>query len=65
MILTDTNGKRWKLHTRLSGWKYQIYPNHSELNIGKEDGDCPTTAITLPDHIADEWIAGRVRVKVD
>jgi hypothetical protein len=65
MILTDTSGKRWKLHERLSGDRYQIYPNHSELNIGKEDGDCPTTAITLPDHIADEWIAGRVRVKID
>ena len=65
MILTDTNGKRWKLHTRLSGERYQIYPNHSQLNLSKEDGDRPTTALTIPDHIADEWIAGRVRVKVD
>ena len=65
MILTDTNGKRWKLYERLSGWRYQIYPNHSQLNIGKEDGDCPTTALTIPDHIVDRWVAGEVRVKVD
>ena len=65
MILTDTNGKRWKLYERLSGKRYQIYPHHSQLNIGKEGGECPTTGLTIPDHIADKWIAGRARVKVD
>jgi len=49
----------------LGGWRYRIYPNHSQLNIGKEDGDCPTTALTIPDHIADRWVAGEVRVKVN
>jgi hypothetical protein len=65
MILTDINGKRWKLHNRLRGWRYQIYPNHSEMNLSKEDGKYPTTGFTIPDHIADAWIAGRIGVKVN
>ena len=64
MILTDAGGKRWKLHERLSGRKHQIYPNHSQLNLSKEGDERPTRALTIPNYLADDWIAGKIRVKV-
>ena len=65
MILTDTNVKRWKLHERLRSPDHQIYRNHSQMNISGEGGNCPTMGMTIPDHIADRWEKGEIKVKVN
>ena len=66
MILTDIDGKRWKLHERLRwGQGYEIYPNHSQMNLSKEGGERPTTGLTIPNHIADSWVKGEIKVKVN
>ncbi len=65
MILIDINGERWKLHERLrANPRNDIRPNHSQMNLSYEEEDQPSTALTMPDDIADRWIKGEIKVKV-
>ena len=65
MILIDINGERWKLHERFRATPGNgIYPNHSQMNLSYEEEDAPSTALTIPDYIADRWIKGEIKVKV-
>ncbi len=73
MLLTDIDGKRWKLWNRIHADRirdaqmyigYQITPHCSQLNLSEEDGDCPAIGLTLPNHLADDWMAGKIKIKV-
>ena len=67
MILEDTNRNEWVLCERVKAdGLNQIYFRHSELLLRKPDSTTsgPSTCVTLPDYIADQWLAGKIRVKV-
>ena len=66
MILTDVNGKRWKLHKRIrANYQNQIHPGYSELLLSEEGINVPSRCLTLPDWHADQWIDGLIRIKVN
>jgi hypothetical protein len=76
MILEDMQRNKWVLCDRLRlcvSWRRvkadglnQVYFRHSELLLRKIDSTTsgPSTCVTLPDYLADQWIAGKIRVAV-
>jgi hypothetical protein len=64
--LEDTNGKQWTLYERIdANKKNQIYPNWTSLILGDDEIQAPYRRCSLPHHVADQWIAGRVRVRIN
>ena len=60
--VTDTNGQVWNVYSiQHANHINQIYPNHSQITIGKKR---PERGITLPSHIVARWVAKEIRVKV-
>ena len=58
----DTSGAVWNVYGVLrANDNNQIYPGHVQLNIGKH---CAERGITLPQHLADRWLAGEIRIEV-
>ena len=67
MILEDMHRNEWVLCERVKAdGLNQIYFRHSELLLRKIDSTTsgPSTCVTLPDYLADQWIAGKIRVAV-
>jgi hypothetical protein len=52
----DTSGEIWNVYKVLP-----FYSGYTQINIGKK---CSERAITLPENLAERWIAGEIRVKV-
>lgn len=60
----DTSGEIWNVYKVVPSTGpggNQIYSGCTQINIGKK---CSERAITLPDNLAERWIAGEIRVKV-
>jgi len=63
----DTEGRTWKVGRVLTGlpaFRCQFEPGHGQINIGPLDSDGNNIGITLPKHMIEDWIAGRIRIRV-
>ena len=56
----DTSETMWNVYDVLYPNDYtQIYPNHVQINIGQKVAE---RGITLPDYLAERWLAGEIRI---
>ena len=56
----DKNETMWNVYDVLYADQYnQIYPNHVQINIGQNVAE---RGITLPDYLAERWLAGEIRI---
>ena len=61
--VTDTEGNVWNVYSiQHAISSNQIYPNHAQINIGK---DGPERGITLPADIVSRWVSNEIRVKIN
>ena len=61
--VTDTEGRVWNVYSiQHANSDNQIYPNHAQINIGK---DSPERGIQLPTYIISRWVSNEIRVKIN
>ena len=63
--VTDIEGNKWFVAGVISGdWSnpQQITPGQCQVNIGKEP--IAERGITLPNHLAERWLNGEIRIKL-
>ncbi len=64
--LEDTSRKVWTLYERIdANRENQIHPGWTSLILGDDEIQAPYRNCSLPHHVADQWIAGQVRVRVN
>jgi hypothetical protein len=60
--VTDTEGNVWNVYSiQHANSSNQIYPNHAQINIGK---DSPERGITLSAYIISQWVSNEIKVKI-
>jgi len=61
--VTDIEGNVWNVYSiRHASPSNQIYPDHAQINIGK---DSPERGIQLPTYIISQWVSNEIRVKIN
>ena len=56
----DTNETMWNVYDVLYANDYnQIYPHHVQINIGQNVAE---RGVTLPQYLAERWLAGEIRI---
>lgn len=64
--LEDASRKVWTLYERIdANRENQIYPGWTSLILGDDEIQAPCRSFSLPQHVADKWIAGTIRVRVN
>ena len=64
--LEDASRKVWTLYERVdANRENQIYPGWTSLILGDDEIQAPYRSFSVPQHVADKWIAGTIRVRVN
>ena len=64
--LEDASRKVWTLYERIdANRENQIDPGWTNLILGDDEIQAPYRRCSLPQHVADQWMAGKVRVRVN